>query len=92
MAKDVRAIVSYGDIPNATCQLHGGEAGRFGTLIDPNGHRWLICDECIASLWEDKQGPVEGAETGETQTPILSDTQIRAIVGRMQRMGLIHGE
>lgn len=86
-----KATVSFGDIPNANCQLHGGTAGRFGTLVDPNGHRWLICADCINSLWEDKQGPVEGADIPSSE-PTLSDSQIRDIVGRMQRMGLIHGE
>jgi len=41
-----------------TCQLHGGEAERFGTLIDPNGHRWFICAECINELWHRRQAMV----------------------------------
>jgi hypothetical protein len=92
MGKDVRAIVSFGEIPHANCQLHGGTAERFGTLVDPNGHKWLICAGCINSLWEDKQGPVEGARIDEDEPVTLTDDQIRTIVGRMQRMGLIHGE
>jgi hypothetical protein len=92
MGKDVVAVVSFGEIPNANCQLHGGTAARFGTLVDPNGHKWLICADCINSLWEDKQGPVEGARIGEDEPDTLTDEQIRGIVTRMQRMGLIHGE
>jgi len=39
------------------CQLHFGHSpdGRYGRLIDPNGHSWKICSGCINSLWEAKQ-------------------------------------
>lgn len=54
--------VRYGDFVE-TCRIHGGVRGRFGTLIDPNGHKWLVCDVCINALW------------GERQQMILSDKE-----------------
>jgi hypothetical protein len=49
-------VLTYGDLADPRpCELHGGLATRFGTLIDPNGHKWIICADCINSLWEDKQ-------------------------------------
>jgi hypothetical protein len=46
--------VKYGSFPGV-CQVHGGNESRFGTLVDPNGHRWLVCSECIDVLWGNRQ-------------------------------------
>jgi hypothetical protein len=49
-------VLTFGDMSEPRpCELHGGLATRFGTLIDPNGHKWVICAACINSLWEEKQ-------------------------------------
>lgn len=45
------AAIQYGNMV-AVCQLHNGEADRFGTLVDPNGHMWLLCSDCIKGLWD----------------------------------------
>jgi uncharacterized protein with PIN domain len=37
-----------------TCKVHGETAEKFGTLVDCNGHMWLICDKCINSLWDER--------------------------------------
>lgn len=37
------------------CQICFKDRKRFGTLVDPNGHSWLICAPCINGLWEDSQ-------------------------------------
>jgi len=47
--------IRYGTLGPRACDLHGGVRERFGTLVDPNGHAWLICDLCITSLWEANQ-------------------------------------
>jgi hypothetical protein len=45
-------VITYGELDPRLCELHGGEATRFGTLIDPNGHKWIICATCINGLWD----------------------------------------
>jgi hypothetical protein len=44
----------YGDFP-ARCQLCWKERKRFGSLVDPNGHVWLICSKCIKKGWMKRQ-------------------------------------
>jgi hypothetical protein len=58
-----------------TCQLHFRPSpdGRYGKLIDPNGHSWDICSECINSLWQDKQ-PYNQADEPEQE---VADTEYR---------------
>lgn len=91
MAKDVRAIVTFGTLPgNIPCQLCFQPKGNFGTLIDPNGHRWLICADCINSLWEDKQSLNQPDE--EPITDAEKELITKVVVENLQRMGLIHGE
>jgi hypothetical protein len=48
-------VITYGDLDPRLCELHGGVASRFGTLIDPNGHKWIICADCINTLWAERQ-------------------------------------
>jgi hypothetical protein len=48
-------VALYGDLSPEKCDLHGEMATRFGTLIDPNGHTWTICAECINTLWAERQ-------------------------------------
>lgn len=37
------------------CQVCFNDETRFGTLVDPNGHTWLVCRNCINQLWEKAQ-------------------------------------
>jgi len=37
-------------------------------LVDPNGHTWLLCEDCIKALWEEKQYI--------NQLPDISDEEI----------------
>jgi hypothetical protein len=82
--------LTYGDTPEQMCQLHYGKATRFGTLIDPNGHKWLICSDCIGTLWKDKQ-PFNQDGTEPVGVPtILTDEAIDAIVAQMQARGYLN--
>jgi hypothetical protein len=43
------------------CQVHFGEIPleqRHGSLIDQNGHTWLVCGECIDKLWQTARPPI----------------------------------
>jgi hypothetical protein len=46
------------------CQLCFKPTDRFGTLIDPSGHKWLICSVCINTLWQNKQALNQTVTTG----------------------------
>lgn len=37
------------------CQLCGEVKERFGCMVDPNGHFWRICADCINTLWDNNQ-------------------------------------
>jgi hypothetical protein len=71
------------------CQLHfdASPDGRYGTLIDPNGHRWHICSECINSLWTERQPRLDEDAHG-----ILTDAQLDQIVELMVRLGYVAKE
>ena len=57
-------VLTYGDLPTPrVCELHGGLASRFGTLIDPNGHKWAICATCINGLWGKMQPHPDDVKT-----------------------------
>jgi hypothetical protein len=46
--------IRWGDF-SETCQLCFTGQERFGCLVDPNGHKWLICAVCINALWVGRQ-------------------------------------
>jgi len=46
--------IHYGDFVGI-CQVCFKDNHRFGTLVDPNGHTWLVCKNCINKLWQDAQ-------------------------------------
>jgi hypothetical protein len=49
------------------CQVCFKQRKRFGTLIDPNGHSWLVCNKCINRLWKKRQAlRNEDVLTGES--------------------------
>lgn len=75
----------FGNI-SGDCQLCYKPAESFGTLVDPNGHAWLICKGCIDSLWADKQA------YNQEPSPvisILSDEALDAIVAQMKERGYL---
>jgi hypothetical protein len=43
--------VLFGNTAPRPCKLCGETETRFGTLIDCNGHSWLICMKCVDGLW-----------------------------------------
>lgn len=65
--------VTYGNTQPQTCKLHGELATRFGTLIDPNGHRWLICAECIDTLWSGRQFVIRDEEVNKRARELLQE-------------------
>jgi hypothetical protein len=65
--------VTYGTTPPQACKLHGELATRFGTLIDPNGHRWLICAECIDALWSKQQFVIRDEEVNRRARQLLEE-------------------
>lgn len=57
--------VVYGEMTPRKCQLCGKMKARFGSLIDGNGHTWLICaDEggCVDGLWHRNAAIIQDAE------------------------------
>jgi hypothetical protein len=44
-------VVLFGNTKPRPCKLCGETKDRFGTLIDCNGHSWLICMTCVDGLW-----------------------------------------
>lgn len=47
--------IRYGEAVGFACQVCFKKRKKFGTLVDPNGHTWLICDKCINKLWRKRQ-------------------------------------
>lgn len=54
--------VLYGPTTPRKCGLCGKLKARFGSLIDPNGHTWLICDDDINSLWGERAAIITDEE------------------------------
>jgi hypothetical protein len=54
------------------CQVHFGEIPleqRHGSLIDQNGHTWLVCGECIDKLWQTARPPITELD-GNSPVPV----------------------
>ena len=45
--------IRFGDFLDV-CELCSRSHTRFATLVDPVGRYWLLCVDCVKSLWEDK--------------------------------------
>ena len=44
--------VTYGQLADDhACDICAEFKVRFGVLIDPNGHTWNICTDCINNFW-----------------------------------------
>lgn len=54
MQYDLRPLVHVGDYTDA-CHVCYETKERFGVLIDPVGHKWRICQDCLNALWQDRQ-------------------------------------
>jgi hypothetical protein len=86
MAKSI--VLTFGDLTEPrSCELHGGMATRFGTLIDPNGHKWIICAACINALWDGRQMLNMEAAEQDRQTEAVD-----AALGRIRDIILGEGE
>lgn len=66
--------VTYGNVTTPmSCRLCGNLHDRFGTLIDPNGHRWLLCSECIDALWAKQQFVIRDEEVDRRARQLLEE-------------------
>jgi hypothetical protein len=66
--------INFGEHPQGfMCKLHGEIAYRFGTLVDPNGHSWLICSQCIDNLWAGNQAIITEERVEERARQLLQE-------------------
>jgi hypothetical protein len=75
----------YGNI-NGVCQVCYKEKDLFGTLVDNNGHKWLICSDDIGLIWGNqayRDKPPEG------EPNLLNDALMEGIIAEMQRRGYL---
>jgi hypothetical protein len=63
------------------CQLCYEDKSNFGTLVDPNGHSWLICSDCITSLWSDRQAINQERQVEEKAVELAQDAVRKLITG-----------
>lgn len=78
--------IRFGNI-NAVCQLCNNTRHRFGTLVDPGGHVWLICADCIKSMW-DKNHWQHIQDLVEERAEEMAMTKIRESLFGSGRSGL----
>jgi hypothetical protein len=67
----VRCI--WGHIPSRNCKLCAESKTNFGMLVDPNGHKWLICSDCIANLWAGNQAFITQERVEERARQLLQE-------------------
>lgn len=65
--------VLYGETTRRKCNLCGKFNTRFGSLIDPNGHSWLVCVTCIDNLWHGNAAIISDAEVEDRARQLLQD-------------------
>lgn len=70
---NVNVTVLYGNTSPRPCQLGGHTSDRFGTLIDCNGHSWLICMTCIDNLWAGNAAVIVDAEIEERAKQLVQE-------------------
>ena len=66
-------VVLYGDTSLRDCKLCGRQNRRFGTLVDPNGHSWLVCVTCIDNLWKGNAAIIQDAEVEDRARQLVQD-------------------
>lgn len=72
--RERKMTVKYGEHPQGyVCKLGGHTAYRFGTLIDPNGHKWIICTECIDYFWAGNAAVIREEEVERRAAQLLQD-------------------
>jgi len=80
------AEIRFGDFQD-TCQLCFRVHTRFGTLVDPVGRVWLLCKDCITSLWADRQALNQEEVEKERQ-----EVAVDAALNELRKMLLEKGE
>lgn len=75
------ATIHYGDFVGI-CQVCFNDAQRFGTLVDPNGHSWLICTGCIKGLWETKQALNQEAAQRQVAEDFINELRDKLLGGQ----------
>lgn len=63
----------FGEGPRKDCQLCWKKRTRFGMLVDPNGHLWLICAECINTLWAGNQAIITEDEIDQRARQLIQE-------------------
>lgn len=66
-------VALYGNMSIRPCKLCGINNTRFGTLIDPNGHKWLICVGCIDNLWSGNAAIITEEQIEQRAAQLLQD-------------------
>ena len=66
-------VVLYGNTAPRPCKLCGKNHTRFGTLVDPNGHSWLVCVTCIDNLWSGNAAIIQDAEVEDRARQLVQD-------------------
>jgi hypothetical protein len=66
-------VALFGDTVPTTCKLCGKTQTRFGTLVDCNGHTWLICMECVDGLWSRNAAVIVDAEIEERARQLVQE-------------------
>jgi len=46
------------------CGICGADSEHehWSTLIDQNGHKWRVCEACVADLWGRRQQTIQNGE------------------------------
>lgn len=66
-------VVLYGKCPLRPCKLCGKDNTRFGTLVDQNGHSWLVCTDCIDGLWSRNAAIIQDEEVERRAEQLIQD-------------------
>ena len=70
-SRDITVV--YGDMNPRKCGLCGKLRARFGSLIDPNGHTWIVCVECIDGLWHRNAAIIVDSEIEERAKQLIQE-------------------
>lgn len=65
--------VAWGHLPRRNCKLCANAHTNFATLVDMNGHKWLICADCVNNLWAGNQATITEERIQEAARQLLQD-------------------
>lgn len=65
--------ILFGKLGPRPCKLCGNIKDEFGTLIDSNGHSWLICITCIDNLWSGNAAVITDEAVEERARHLIQD-------------------